>query len=350
MVPIQPSPPAKPRPRDDQLGFGQYFTDHMFVAHYQEGKGWDQGQIMPYGPFALDPASSVLHYGQALFEGIKAFSQKDGGIAIFRPHFNAERLRLGAQRLCLPPVPDATFVDGVKALVKKDANWMPKSRGTSLYIRPTLIGTEAFLGVRPSAEAMFFVILSPVGPYYNAGNDSISIWIEKEDLRAAPGGLGHTKAGANYAASIRAAQRAKSRGCSQVLWTDSTHNFVEEVGTMNLFFRINDKVLTPALNGSILGGGTRACCIEILKEGGVLVEERAISLLEIREAWSKGELLEVFGTGTAAVISPVDTLVNETEVWTLPKGFGTTARFLFDEITGMQYGDKADRFQWLVNV
>ncbi len=348
MVQVFRSKVTKARPRDDQLGFGQHFTDHMFVARYEEASGWDSGQIVPYGPLAVDPAASVLHYGQALFEGIKAFRQKDGTVALFRPHFNAERMRMGADRLCLPPVDATTFIEVIIALLKEDIEWMPRLRGTSMYIRPTLIGTEAFLGVRPSAQATFFVILSPVGPYYKTSSVSIPIWIEKDDLRAAPGGLGHTKAGANYAASLRAALRAKDHGCTQVLWTDHSHEFVEEVGTMNVFFRIKDSVLTPALNGSILGGGTRACCIELLQEKGIPVEERPISLAEIGKAWKSGELQEVFGTGTAAVITPVDTLVNDREVWTIDKGFGPIAKYLYDEITGIQSGEKVDRHNWLL--
>lgn len=319
----------------------------MFVAEFEEGKGWTTGKVVPYGPFSMDPAASVLHYGQALFEGVKAFPQKDGGISIFRPSFNAQRMQFGAERLCLPPPPEELFVTGINAVLKVDADWMPRASGTSMYIRPTLIGTEGFLGVRPSKRAIFFVILSPVGRYYKEGSESVRIWIEKEDLRAAPGGLGATKAGANYAASLRAALRAKDRGYSQVLWTDVTHQYVEEVGTMNVFFKVADKVLTPALNGSILEGGTRRCCLDLLRDSGLTVEERSVSLAELRTAWKKGDLKEVFGTGTAAVITPVEALASADETWELPKGFGPTARLLFDEITAIQYGRKPDKFGWL---
>lgn len=347
---IQLSTENKQRPPEDQLEFGKYFTPHMFVAEYDATTGWDEGKITPYAPLQLDPAASVLHYGQALFEGVKAFHQVNGDVAIFRPMFNAQRLRRGAERLCLPLPPEQLFLSGLNELLKVDRNWMPQSKGTSMYIRPTLIGTEGFLGVRPSKKALFFIILSPVGRYYKQNEESVRIWVEKTDLRAAPGGLGDTKAGANYAASLRAALQAKSKGYAQVLWTDVTHKNIEEVGTMNVFFKIKDKTLTPALNGSILEGGTRSCCIELLKENGFTVEERAISLEEVREAWQKGELQEVFGTGTAAVITPVESLATDIEVWTMPKGFGPTAKWLFDQITAIQYGEVPDRHQWLIKV
>lgn len=322
----------------------------MFVAEYEDGHGWGPGRVVPYGPLTLDPAASVLHYGQALFEGVKAFSQKDGGVKVFRPDFNADRLRSGAERLCLPPPPKNLIVDGIKAVLRIDADWMPKAKGTSMYIRPTLIGTEPFLGVRPSRKAIFYVILSPVGRYYKEGSESVRIWIEKEDLRAAPGGLGATKAGANYAASLRAALRARDRGYAQVLWTDVSRRFVEEVGTMNVFFKIKGHVITPALNGSILEGGTRAACLQLLREQGLRVEERALSLDEIRAAWSNGELEEVFGTGTAAVVTPVECLATEQETWELPKGFGPTAKSLFDRITAIQSGESPDPHGWMVSI
>ncbi|MBX3017729.1 MAG: branched-chain amino acid aminotransferase [Bdellovibrionaceae bacterium] len=350
MISVQKTSTPKTRPTDDKLGFGQYFTDHMFVAEYEEGKGWDAGKVVPYAPFQMDPAASVLHYGQALFEGVKAFPQKAGGIKVFRPDFNADRLRSGAERLCLPQPPKDLVVEGMKALLRADADWMPKARGTSMYVRPTLIGTEGFLGVRPSRKAIFFVILSPVGRYYKEGSESVRIWIEKEDLRAAPGGLGATKAGANYAASLRAALRAKDRGYAQVLWTDVTHKFVEEVGTMNVFFKLAGKVLTPALNGSILEGGTRRACLELLRADGLAVEERAVSLDEIRAAWKAGQLEEVFGTGTAAVVTPVECLASADEVWELPKGFGPTAKRLYERITSIQYGEAPDTFGWLQEI
>lgn len=344
---IQKSTENKVCPAENQLEFGKYFTPHMFIAHYDAEVGWDEGQITPYAPLQMDPAAGVLHYGQAMFEGIKAFHQPDGNFAIFRPEFNAKRMQQGAERLCLPPPPTDLFINGISELMKIDKSWIPKSFGTAMYIRPTLIGVEGFLGVRPSKKALFYVILSPVGPYYKVDSPSIKIWVETKDLRAAPGGLGHTKAGANYAASLRAALSARGNGYSQVLWTDVTHQYVEEVGTMNVFFKIKDKIITPKLNGSILEGGTRECCIQILKEKGFVVDERAITLKEVGEAWRNGDLQEVFGTGTAAVVTPVDTLTSSLESWTLPKGYGPTAKMVYDEITSIQYGKVTDRMNWL---
>lgn len=339
----------KPRPDESALGFGRYFSDHLFISDYKDG-AWDGGRIIPYGPLAMDPASSVLHYGQALFEGLKAFPQKNGGIKVFRPKFNSKRMNFGAERLCLPEVPEELFVEGAKALLRIDADWMPKAAGTSIYLRPTLIGTEGFLGVRPSQEAKFFVIASPVGRYYKGDVASVKIWIETKDLRAAPGGLGATKAGANYAASLRAAWKAKDKGCAQVLWTDHTHQYVEEVGTMNVFFVMGKQVITPALNGSILEGGTRNCCIQLLRDQGFEVIERQITIAEIKAAAAKGEMQEAFGTGTAAVITPVESFSAEDGTWELGRGFGPVSKALFDEITAIQYGEKPDRYNWLEDI
>lgn len=335
-------------PEISELRFGKHFTDHMFFSHYSVDKGWDEGEITPYGPFQMDPAASVFHYGQALFEGIKAFLQKDGTIAVFRPEFNANRLREGAKRICLPEPPVELFINGIKELLKIDKRWMPAQKGNAMYIRPTLIGTEDFLGVRPSSKALFYTILSPVGRYYDTTSPSVKIWVEREDTRAAKGGLGAIKAGANYAASLRASHNANLKGYSQVLWTDTSSDYVEEVGTMNVFFKVGDKIITPALNGSILEGGTRGCCIQLLEDAGYNVEQRAISLKELHTYYSNGELKEIFGTGTAAVITPVDTLAFEDEEWTISEGFGPTAEWLFNEISDIQYGEKEDRFNWLV--
>ena len=337
-------------PSIEQLRFGKYFTDHMFFSKYTADSGWDEGEITPYGPFQMDPAASVFHYGQALFEGIKAFLQKDGQVKIFRPEFNAKRLQDGARRICLPEPPVELFVNGVKELLKVDKRWMPENKGHAMYIRPTLIGTEEFLGVRPSSKALFYTILSPVGRYYDTDSPSVKIWVEMNDVRAPQGGLGAIKAGANYAASLRASFQANLKGYSQVLWTDTTHKYVEEVGTMNVFFRIGDKIITPALNGSILEGGTRGCCLDLLREKGYSIEERAISLEELKEAYKAGELKEIFGTGTAAVITPVDTLAFADEEWTIESGFGEVAKWLFEEISDIQYGDKEDRFGWLKSI
>jgi branched-chain amino acid aminotransferase len=334
-------------PSPEKLGFGQLFTDHMFCLNYNSEKQWHDARVVPYAPLQLDPAASVLHYGQALFEGMKAFRQKDDRIVLFRPQFNCARLAEGAARLCMPAPPADLMLKGIRALVKKDHQWVPAQKGCALYIRPTLIGTEAFLGVRPSQEYLLFVILSPVGAYYQGGLKPIRIWVEEKYVRAAPGGLGATKAGANYAASLLAALEAKKKGYAQVLWLDPSHEFAEEVGTMNVFFVLNGEVITPALNGSILAGGVRESSIMLLREWGYTVTERRISMREITAAIHSGALTEAFGTGTAALISPVGELhfQNQNHVINERK-MGEVSRRLYDEFTALQFGEKADTHGW----
>lgn len=339
------SPRVKPK---EKLGFGKYFSDHMFLMEYSGGR-WQQPRIEPYGPLAIEPGASVLHYAQCLFEGMKAFRGKNGRVRLFRPRFNAERLNKGADRLCMPNVPVEAFEAAVEQLVKLDADWVPTAQGASLYIRPTLIGTESYLGVRPAEKYLFFVITSPVDAYYAEGFAPVKIWIEEEYIRAAPGGLGDVKAGANYACSLKASLAAKAKGYSQVLWLDAvSHRNVEEVGTMNVFFRFKDKVVTPALSGTILGGGTRDCVLQVLREWKVPVEERPLSLAEVLEADTKGELLEVFGTGTAAVITSVGELATRTRKLQPGGGkVGELTQRLYDEITAIQYGEKPDTHGWI---
>ncbi len=339
---------VKPIPADTDLKFGQHFSDHWFLAKYREGEGWYESTIAPYGALPLDPAASVLHYGQALFEGMKAFRQDDGRTVLFRPEFNWQRMSAGAERLCLPAPPKELFLEGVRELVKVDQRWVPQSEGCSLYIRPTLIGSEGFLGVRPSREAMFFILLSPVGSYYGGQTESVRIYVEENSVRAVPGGLGATKAGANYAASLQAGLRAKQNGFAQVLWLDALHEGIEEVGTMNVFFVFQDEVVTPALNGSILAGGVRDCALQLLKHFGRKVTERRITIQEVLQRHAKNELLEVFGTGTAAVISPVGELnyrgkghiINEQRK-------GPIAGELLDAIVAIQRGKQKDPFNWI---
>ncbi|RYZ52784.1 MAG: branched-chain amino acid aminotransferase, partial [Proteobacteria bacterium] len=287
------------------LGFGKIFTDHMFLSRYTESKGWHSAEVTPYGPLQMDPAASVLHYGQSLFEGLKAFRREDGSIWIFRPEYNWKRMCEGADRLTLPQPSREIFIKGLKELLQLDQRWVPPAVGSSLYIRPTLIGSEGFLGLRPAMEALFFIILSPVGSYYAEGNKPVKIWLETTDVRAPIGGLGAVKAGANYAASLRASVSAKKKGCSQVLWLDTKREGIEEVGTMNVFFVLNDEIVTPALNGSILPGSMRDSVLQILrgkgKSLGKKVSERRITIAELSERHARGELLEAFGTGTAAV-------------------------------------------------
>lgn len=341
----------KPKPKSSDLGFGQYFSDHIFRVNYSTQKGWFNPEIIPYQNFQIDPGAAVLHYGQALFEGMKAFRQKNGRVVLFRPEFNAKRLQEGAERLCMQAPPTDLMIEGIKELVRADQDWIPGEKGCSLYIRPTLIGTEAFLGVRPANEYLFYVILSPVSSYYKEGLNPISIWVEENYVRAAPGGLGATKAGANYAASLKAALEAKKRGYAQVLWLDVNHEFIEEVGTMNAFFVIDNEVITPALGGSILGGGVRDCAIQMLRDRGVSVVERKLGIAEVVEAHRAGRLQEAFGTGTAAVISPIGELSYKGEKLSLSGGaIGPISQSLYGELTGIQSGELPDKYGWLVGV
>lgn len=341
----------KIKPTGD-LGFGVYFSDHMFTCDYTRKKGWFSPQISPYQNFQLDPSASALHYGQALFEGMKVFRQKNGDIVLFRPEFNYERMKFGSERLCMEMPSKEIFIEGIKALIRADADWIPQARGSSLYLRPTLIGTEAFLGVRPSDEYRFFVLASPVSSYYKEGLGPIKIWVEENYVRAAPGGLGATKAAANYAGSLKAAYEAKKKGYAQVLWLDVTHQYVEEVGTMNVFFMIDGEVHTPSLDGTILDGGVRNSIIQLLKDQGLKVHERKIKWSEISDAYSKGLLTEAFGTGTAAVISPIGQLTHNSNSIDLTQGNSPfkIARVLYETMTNLQFGEGADLHNWLVKV
>ena len=345
-VRLNDSPKVKPGAQN--LGFGQHFSDHMLVANYNGKTGWGPAEIRPYGPLEIDPAASVLHYGQALFEGMKAFRQKDGRCVLFRPEYNWERMRKGAERLCMQAPPQELFLHGIARLVDLEKEWIPSTPGASLYIRPTLIGTEGFLGVRPSENYMFFVILSPVGSYYGEGVKPLKIWVEDLYIRASPGGLGATKAAANYAASLKAAQESKKAGFSQVLWLDVNREYIEEVGTMNVFFVLENEIVTPALDGTILSGGTRDSVLQLLKSWNLPVSERKIKVSEIREASAQGKLKEVFGTGTAAVISPVGEL--SSRQWKIQldgEKSGPLAQRLYNELTSIQYGTQPDAFKWL---
>lgn len=338
----------KTLPTPEKLGFGQYFTDHMFVAKFAEGRGWYESSIEPYGPLSLEPGASVFHYGQALFEGMKAFRQSDGRISLFRPEFNYHRMAEGAARMCLEAPPLDVFMQGLEKLISVDQRWVPSAPNTSLYIRPTLIGTESFLGVRPSRETMFFIILSPVGSYYGEGAKPVRIWTEETYLRAAPGGLGAVKAGANYAASLKAALAAKAKGYSQVLWLDVEHQGIEEVGTMNVFFVFKNEIVTPKLNGSILAGGTREVIIELLEQKKLPIVQRRITITEVIDRLQKGELLEAFGTGTAAVISPMGELHYQGREWVINENkVGALSASLLTEITEIQKGLRPDNLGWM---
>jgi len=339
----------KQKPADQSaLGFGVYFTDHMFLMTYDDGEGWHDPRIVPYGPIALDPAAMCLHYGQEVFEGLKAYCGADGKIRLFRPAENMARLNLSNGRLCIPPIDEAFAVHAVEELVKVDRDWIPTQDGASLYIRPFIFATDPFVGVRPSRQYIFAVILSPVGAYYASGLNPVKIFVEEKYVRAVKGGLGFTKAAANYASSLRAQQEAQAKGFSQVLWLDGVERkYIEEVGTMNVFFAINDEIITPALQGSILGGITRKSCIEILRAWDYNVTERPLALEEVVAAAKSGALKEAFGSGTAAVVSPIGELACGGETLSINNGeIGAISQRLYDELTGIQWGKLADPYGW----
>ncbi len=353
-IEIHPVPPQerKAKPQPSELGFGQHFTDHMFIMDYIHNKGWHKARIVPYQAITLDPAALILHYAQAVFEGLKAYHGEDGQIRLFRPDMNARRLNASAERLCMPTIDPGFFIHAVKALVDLERDWVPRAQGASLYIRPTMIATEPALGVRPALEYLFFIITSPVGAYYKEGFNPVKIMVTDRYVRAVPGGIGYTKAAANYAASLKAAQEAQAQGYSQVLWLDARERrFVEEVGTMNIFFHFKDALVTPALSGSILPGVTRDSVIQLAREWDLEAQERPITIEEVIEGLEEGRLLEVFGTGTAAVISPVGVLHYKERDYTINQGeTGPLARRFFEEITGIQYGTRPDTRGWTVTV
>jgi branched-chain amino acid aminotransferase len=342
----------KPKPKDSELGFGQFFTDHMFVVDFQEEKGWYDPRVEPYGPLSLDPATAVLHYGQGLFEGLKAFRGPDGKIRLFRPQKHVERLNRTAERMCIPALDPELVLRSWTTMVDVDRDWVPSMVGTSLYIRPTIIASEPFLGVRPAKEYLYFVILSPVGAYYPEGINPVKIKVIDKYVRAVPGGLGEAKTAANYAASLYAAEEAKHEGFTQVLWLDGVHRrYIEEVGTMNIMLRIGDEVITPPLAGTILAGVTRDSVLTLLREWKVPVAERPITIDEVVQAAHAGTLREVFGTGTAAVISPVGELAYKGERIVVHGGrIGELTQKLYDTIVGVQYGTAPDIHGWTVNV
>jgi branched-chain amino acid aminotransferase len=345
------TPKMKPK-KDQTLGFGKVFTDHMFVMNYTEGKGWHDARIVPFENISLSPAAMVYHYGQEMFEGLKAYKTEEGRTLLFRPEMNAKRANNTNKRLCIPQIPVEDYVQAVKAVVKVDEDWIPTASGTSLYIRPFIIATEEYIGVKPSDTYLFIIILSPSGAYYSGGLNPVSIWIEDEYVRAVRGGIGETKTGGNYVASYAAQVKAEADGYSQVLWLDGIERkYIEEVGSMNIFFKIDGIIVTPMLNGSILPGVTRNSVIELCKSWGLTVEERKISIDEIYEAQHTGKLEEVWGTGTAAVISPVGKLRWKHEVMTIQDGgIGKISQKIYDTITGIQLGKIKDTNKWVTEV
>lgn len=348
-IKIERTTAPKQKPDENNLGFGKIFTDHMFIMNYTEGQGWHDPRIVPYGDLTLSPASMVFHYGQEMFEGLKAYRGADGEARLFRPDMNAKRTNDSNKRLCIPELPVEDFVQAVSEIVKVDKDWIPSAPGTSLYIRPFIIATDDFLGVAPSKTYLFIIILSPSGAYYASGLAPVGIWIEDDYVRAVRGGMGFAKTGGNYAASLAAQVKAHDDGYSQVLWLDGVERkYIEEVGAMNIFFKINGTIVTPMLNGSILPGITRNSVIQLCESWGLPVEERKVSVDELIEAQKSGALEECFGTGTAAVISPVGKLRYKDDVMTINGGnIGPVSQKLYDTVTGIQGGTCEDKFGWV---
>lgn len=349
---IETTKSPKPKPDENNLGFGKYFTDHMFLMDYDEGKGWYDPRIVPYQPLSLDPATAVLHYGQSIFEGMKAYPTGDGRVLLFRPRKNMERINNSNDRMCIPPIDVDFGVEAVKSIVKIDKSWIPRSPNTSLYIRPFIIGIDPILGVRASKKYMFIIILSPVGPYYPQGVNPVNIMVEPEYVRAVRGGTGQAKAAGNYAGGMKAQAIAAKKGYVQVLWLDGIERkYIEEVGAMNVFFKVGGEIITPLLEGSILPGITRESVMFLLRNWGLKVTERKISIQELHEAHAKGKLEEAFGTGTAAVISPIGELSwNNTQMIVNNNKTGQVSQKLYDTLTGIQFGRIKDEHGWTVEV
>jgi branched-chain amino acid aminotransferase len=336
----------------NNLIFGDIFTDHMFVMDYKAGIGWFDPRIIPYGRFQIDPAAMGLHYAQEVFEGLKAYSGKDNDIYLFRPDENIKRFNASASRICMPVVDHSIFMEGMKRLILLDREWIPKNKGTSLYIRPAMFATEPHLGVRPAKEYIFFIILCPVGAYYKEGLNPVKIYVEDKYVRAAIGGLGEAKTGGNYAASLLASEEAKAKGFTQVLWLDAAERkYVDEVGTMNIFFVIDNELVTAPLTGSVLRGITRDSVIQLSKDWGLKVSEKKLSIHEIIDAAKSGRLTEAFGTGTAAVISPVGQITYQGTDYTVAGGkMGEISQRLYNELIDIQYGHKEDPYGWRVKI
>ena len=342
----------KPRPKDSELGFGKYTTDHLFLMNYQEGKGWYDARIEPYHDLSLDPTALVLHYNQEVFEGLKAYHLAGGGIGLFRPEKNIERMKISARRMVMPEVDTDLFLRALKELILLDRAWIPTSEGTSLYIRPTMIATEPALGVRPSEQYLFFIVQCAVGSYYPEGFGPTRIFVSDEYIRAAKGGAGCFKTSCNYGPTLMVSKEAAKRGCAQVLWLDAQERrYAEEVGTSNIFFYLNGELITPPLEGTILAGITRDSVLHLAGHWGIKVSERQISIDEIIDGCKTGALKEMFATGTAAVISPVGEICYKGEDYSVGNGStGKLSERLYEEIMGVQYGRKEDPFGWLVRI
>jgi len=339
----------KTKPDDAKLGFGSFFTDHMFNMDYNPRDGWHNPRIEPYASIDMDPATMVLHYGQAVFEGLKAFRTDSGAIQLFRPKNNFKRLNNSSRLICIPGIDEAFALDALKQLLVIEKNWVPSAPETSLYVRPTIIAMDPFLGVRASDTYRFFIILSPVGAYYAEGFNPIKIWVTKNHVRAVRGGVGEAKTAGNYAASLYAADQAHKQGYTQVLWLDGIEQqYIEEVGAMNIFFVIDDELITPMLSGSILSGITRDTVIALAKMWNLKVAERKISITEVMDAHASGKLKEIFGSGTAAVISPIGELNYNEKVITVGGGkVGPMANKFYKAILDIQYGKAEDPAGWI---
>lgn len=340
----------KEKPKDEtKLGFGHIFTDHMFVMNYDTGKGWNNARIVPFGDVSLSPAAMCLHYGQEIFEGLKAYRTADGSVQLFRPDENFKRMNMSAERMVIPKIDEEFCLYALKELLKIEEDWVPSTEGAALYIRPFIFAIDPYVGVRPADHYLFMIILSPSGAYYSTGLNPVKIYVESRYVRAVRGGTGFAKTAANYAISLAGQDEAHKQDYEQVLWLDGVEQkYVEEVGSMNIFFVIDGKVITPALTGSVLPGITRKSAIEVCRSRGYEVEERRISIEEIAKAYDDGKLDEVFGTGTAAVISPVGHLKWNDKIMTINDNkIGKVSQMLYDTMTGIQWGKIPDEFGWI---
>ena len=347
-----PTDQLKNKPDEQELGFGRYFTDHMFLMQWNRQRGWHDAEIAPFQDFRMSPAAMVLHYGQAIFEGMKAYRSNEGEILLFRPKDNFARLNRSAVRMCMPRIPVEKVLKSLKALVYLEKEWVPASPGASLYIRPTMIATESALGVRPADTYLFYIIMGPVGAYYPEGFEPTRIYVSDNYVRAMVGGVGEAKAAGNYAASLLAAEEAKKNGCTQVLWLDGIERkYLEEIGTSNIFLRIDDELITPPLEGSILSGITRDSVLQLAADWQVKLVEKRISIDEVIDACWNGTLQEMFATGTAAVISPVGELLYKGEHYIINNGeAGEFSRKVYHELQQIQFGEKTVEHDWSVRV
>ncbi len=351
-IKMQPSQNPKEKPDASSLGFGKIFTDNMFIMDYSKEKGWHDARIVPFENLSINPASTVLHYGAEIFEGLKAYRTPDGSVQLFRPAENIKRLNNSAERLCLPQLDEEFALKALTEFVKCESSWVPSAPGTSLYLRPFLFGNDPFLGVHAVDNATYVIIASPVGSYYKEGINPVKIMIEDEDVRAVRGGTGYAKCGGNYAASMRAGEKAAKKGFSQVLWLDGVERkYIEEVGAMNVMFKIDGEIVTPMLSGSILPGITTKSCIKVLKKEGYKVSERLLSIDELGKALQDGKLEEAWGCGTAAVVSPIGELEYKNQRFVINNGeIGSVTQKLYDTLTGIQWGKIEDTFGWTYKI